>query len=214
MRHAKLAPLILLALCASFSGGCSSILGIDQLPWLGPDSGADGVGSDAEAVAPDGSIGVDGAAVPETGAVDADGTDAPSWRAADAQSASDSGVVDSSVGAPDAVGDAAPGLDATTCTPVTFPLPLPAACNGIYYTSPTSITAPGSMWDLSPSTSSQCAVFRFTGDVSGATACEQCTETFNCACVWPIFMQSGPGASAFSCMNSSTGPYLITTEQF
>jgi hypothetical protein len=66
-----------------------------------------------------------------------------------------------------------------------FPLPLPTACMG--QAGGEHISSPGSLWVDDPyATSDFCSSL----PLSGLAACEQCVETFTCACLAPLFAGS------------------------
>jgi hypothetical protein len=204
MRGAWLACLALLAPCALV--GCSSLLGISDLPGL--DGGTSGPALDGNSATDTGADEREGGLTPGPG--EAGLTDGSSGAADDVEAKADVGadVAEdvAATGAVDArfsdVADSSstpPDADAAQCTPVTYPLPMPAACMG--QSGGENITSPGSVWDDDPYASSDyCSAL----PVSGVAACEQCVETFTCTCLVPLFE-----GSEYTCVDGANGPYVV-----
>lgn len=92
--------------------------------------------------------------------------------------------------------EAAPEVDAGPCTPLAFPLAPPAGCSVVGQ----PITAPGTIWLLqSQATPPTCMDYALS---EAGTACEQCAQTFTCACLDPDASLIG-----VTCVGGAT-PYL------
>lgn len=163
-------------------GGCGSgfVAGVSQ----GDASSVDG-GLDAESSA-DQASGAD--------VVDEQLVDAGQLADVDASSPGEASVAD-------AHGDVGTPSDAGTCTPLAFPVPAPKACGW----SAGAVSSPGSVWSLEP-----CSTppnFCAGGTLAGSAACEQCVETYNCACLGSLSSKT-----AGQCTDSDSGPYFVTCQ--